>query len=253
MTQPGQYLEKILTEMAYFDRQKLKTLAVFDLDSTLFDVGPRLKKILHDFAAHPEFQKKFPEACALLALAETQRTDWGIKDAVMRAGLGDHSTDLHNALRDFWKQKFFSNEYLHFDVPYDGAVEFVQKVQELNCDIAYLTGRDVARMGPGSREVLEKWAMPLNDQNAQLILKPQKGMDDAAFKSDWFAEIPENKYTKIWFFENEPVNVNLVRSVHKHIEIVFFDSTHSRQQAAPLDVPKIINFLFNKTELEKMN
>lgn len=250
MTQPGHYLEKILTEMAYFGGKGQSALAVFDLDSTLFDVGPRLKKILHDFAIHPDFQKKFPKACELLVNAETQRTDWGIKDAVMRAGLGDHSTELHHELRDFWKARFFSNEYLHYDVPYEGAVEFVQKVHSLGCEIAYLTGRDIHRMGPGSAEVLKKWQMPLDDQNAQLVLKPQQGMDDAAFKSDWFAELPEGKHQKIWFFENEPVNVNLVRSLHKHIEIVFFDSTHSRKETPPMDVPRIINFLFRKDELK---
>jgi hypothetical protein len=249
MTQSGQYLEKILTEMAYFQRQNKRALAVFDLDSTLFDVGPRLKKILHDFAADTEFKKKFPDACELLSSAETQRTDWGIKDAVMRAGLGDHSTELHQALREFWRVRFFSNEYLHFDRPYEGAVEFVQKVEELQCDIAYLTGRDVRRMGIGSQEVLRKWQMPLNESSALLVLKPQQGMDDAAFKSDWFASLPEGQYEKIWFFENEPVNVNLVRSLHKHIEIVFFDSTHSRQESPPIDVPRIINFLFRPDEL----
>lgn len=249
MTQYGQYLEKILTEMAYFSRKSEPTLAVFDLDSTLFDVSPRLKKILHDFAANPQNQAKYPEACKALATAETERTDWGIKNAVMRAGLGNHATELHHDLLEFWKTTFFSNEYLEYDIPYDGAVDFVQHVQAAGADIVYLTGRDVHRMGKGSAAVLNKWKMPLNDSNAQLALKPQKGMDDAEFKSDWFAALPSNKYKKIWFFENEPVNVNLVRSLHKHIEIVFFESTHSGKEQPPLDVPTIINFLFRKDEI----
>lgn len=250
MTHYSQYLEKILTEMAHLRRQNEPILAVFDLDSTLFDVGPRLKKILHDFADKAHNQRKYPEACKALAGAETERTDWGIKNAVMRAGLGDHSTELHNELREFWRATFFSNEYLHHDVPYSGAVEFVQHTVSLGCEVIYLTGRDVHRMGKGSEEVLKKWQMPVNEKNARLILKPQAGMDDAQFKSDWFASLPNNKYKKIWFFENEPVNVNLVRSIHKHIEIVFFDSTHSGKEEAPVDVPRIINFLFRKDELK---
>lgn len=249
MTQYGQYLEKILTEMAQFSQKNQPTLAVFDLDSTLFDVGPRLRRILHDFAADPNHQIKYPDACKALALAQTERTDWGIKNAVMRAGLGDHSTELHNDLREFWKTTFFSNDYLHFDIPYDGAVDFVQQVSNLRTDIVYLTGRDVFRMGKGSEDILKKWQMPVNSSNAQLVLKPQQGMDDAEFKSDWFATIPSNKYKKIWFFENEPVNVNLVRSLHKHIEIVFFDSTHSGKEQPPIDIPRIINFLFRKDEI----
>jgi hypothetical protein len=77
-------------------------------------------------------------------------------------------------------------------------------------------------------------------------LKPQKGLNDAKFKSDWFADLPSEKYGKIWFFENEPVNVNLVKLQHQHVEIVFLDSTHSGKEQPHPDLPKVINFLIQK-------
>ncbi len=246
MTQPGQYLERILTEITNFEAQGHQALAVFDLDSTLFDVSPRLKKILHNFAVEPRNQALFPEACEILTKAETYRTDWGIKNAVIRAGLDQHHPEFHQALKDFWFHHFFSNEYLDYDLPYEGAVEFVQKLADIGADIAYLTGRDVHRMGQGSRDVLLKWNFPLDDKQSTLVLKPQKGMDDAEFKSDWFRDIPTGRYEKIWFFENEPVNVNLVREKHPHVEIVFFESTHSGKAEAPTDLPRILNFLIQK-------
>ncbi len=280
MTQPTPYLEQILTEMTQLQLDGKKCLAVFDLDSTLFDVGPRLKKILHDFATDPVFIQKYPDACQLLIQAETQKSDWGIKDAVMRAGLGNHLTELHQDLLVFWKQRFFSNEYLHFDIPYPGAVAFLGKLKSLDVDIVYLTGRDTQRMGIGSAEVITRWQMPLDESKARLVLKPEKGMDDAEFKSDWFSLLPGQRsttidekktirtidartenlgafylkkapYHKIWFFENEPVNVNLIRCDHKNVEIVFFDSTHSRKEEPPIDVPKIINFLFSPDEVQE--
>jgi hypothetical protein len=245
MTQSSHTLQKILTKIEELRASGGRTLVVFDLDSTLFDVSPRLKKILHDFAEVPENQIRFPEAVEILKKIETFRSDWGIKNAVIRAGLDSHHPEFHEAMRQFWVQHFFSNEYLHFDIPYEGAVEYVQTLHQLDADIVYLTGRDVHRMGRGSEETLRKWNFPV-DAQAQLVLKPQKGMDDAEFKSNWFADLPKEKYSQIWFFENEPVNVNLVRLQHQHVEIVFFESTHSGKAEAPSDLPRVINFLIQK-------
>jgi hypothetical protein len=218
-------------------------LFVFDLDSTLFDVSPRLERILMDYAALPEHQTRFPESCEILKNIRMLRSDWGIKNALIRAGLDDHHAEFHDSIKAFWKKTFFSSEYLHYDIPYEGAVEFVQKVAGFGCEIAYLTGRDVHRMGRGSDEVLRKWSFPLSIPKAQLVLKPQAGMDDAEFKTNWFRAIPYEAYDKIWFFENEPVNVNRVAQHLDHIEIVFFHSTHSGQQEAPENIPRIVNYL----------
>mgnify|MGYP003611384216 CR=1 FL=1 len=74
-------------------------------------------------------------------------------------------------------------------------------------------------MGLGSVEVLKKWNFPLHSR-AQLVLKPEKGMDDARFKSDWFAQVPPNAYQKIWFFE----------------------STHSGKAPSPQHLPTLTHF-----------
>lgn len=248
---PHQILTEILEKAAQVQEkmasqsplQRKPALAVFDLDSTLFDVSPRMQKILHDFAEDPAHQKQFSKEVLLLKQAETLRTDWGIKQAVIRLGLDQAPPEFHQTLKEYWIKHFFSNPYLHHDIPYEGAVEFVQKLWNLGVEIAYLTGRDVKRMGVGSEEVLLKWKFPLDGNQARLVLKPERGMDDAKFKSDWFAELPVNHYSLIWFFENEPVNVNLVRLQHQHVQIVFMDSTHSGKETAPGDIPKVLHFL----------
>ncbi len=258
MTQNNNDPHKILTEILKTAAQvqenlsvqnpleRKPALAVFDLDSTLFDVSPRMKQILHDFAADPSFAKSFPQEILLLKKAETLRSDWGIKQAVIRVGLEKASPEFHLALKDYWIQHFFSNPYLHHDIPYEGAAEYVQKLWNMGVEIVYLTGRDVHRMGVGSEEVLLKWKFPLDGNQARLVLKPEKGLDDAKFKSDWFAQIPRDSYQNIWFFENEPVNVNLVLLEHKHIEVVFFESTHSGKEQAPASLPRVPHFLTEK-------
>jgi hypothetical protein len=222
-----------------------KCLAVFDLDSTLFDVTPRIEKILQNFIREPEIQSRFPANCKAIKEVEIYRTDWGIRDALIRAGLDGHSPDFHEVIKTYWRKHFFSNEYLHYDSVYDGAVEYVTALYERQVDIVYLTGRDVARLGRGTIDVLNKWNFPMDPTHAQTILKPHMDMDDAQFKSDYFATLPDGKYEYIWLFENEPTNIRVVRKEHSHIEVIFFDSTHSGLHEAPVDLPKIMHYLLD--------
>ncbi|HWU42685.1 MAG TPA: HAD family hydrolase, partial [Bdellovibrio sp.] len=192
-------LEGLLANIQSLSSQGLKCLVVFDLDSTLFDVSPRLERILLDFAEEPEFQKKFPEQVALFKNIKTLHTDWGITGALKRAGLDGHHPEFQEAVTDYWHSRFFSSHYLQFDRPTEGAVEFVSAVARAHADIVYLTGRDVQRMGVGSEDVLRKWGLPLNEK-ARLVLKPHKSLDDADFKTDWFVDARKHSYEKIYFF-----------------------------------------------------
>jgi hypothetical protein len=241
MAELNKILQQALSELSSEGFSGRKATAVFDLDSTLFDVTPRLRQILHDFAAHPQFQVRFPESCALLKNAEVHHKDWGIKQALIRAGLDGHHPDFHKAVKEFWIQSFFSNEYLHFDQPYPGAIEFVNSVQKTGAEIVYLTGRDIPRQGIGTAEVLKKWGFPIQPPQCRMVLKPQAGLDDAEFKEAFFRQYPKTQ--SIWLFENEPVNVNRIRQHHPHVKLVFVDSVHAGKENPPEDVPQILHFI----------
>jgi hypothetical protein len=184
VAKPNHLLKEILKKAENFKAHGKKCLAVFDLDSTLFDVSPRLTRILHDFANDPQYQAQFPESTAILKTLSTKRADWGIKQTLIRAGLDKHHPEFHETIRAYWRQHFFSDEYLYYDTPYEGAVDYVKNLEKAGAQIVYLTGRDVFRMGKGSRDVLLKWHFPLDDRQSTLALKPEKGIDDAQFKSD---------------------------------------------------------------------
>ncbi len=236
-------LKQIQTEIEQCLVRKHKPLLVFDLDSTLFDVSPRIKKILLKYATDEKHQKQFPQATQLLKEIQWLKSDWGIGPALQRVGLDQSHPEFLHSVQEYWRQHFFSNEALHDDVPYEGAVEFVQKWHQQGVYISYLTGRDVFRMGEGTVQVLKKWNFPL-DATASLVLKPFKEMDDAQFKTDWFLSLHEGQpFQDIWFFENEPVNINKLRQHLPHIRVVFFDSTHSGQEPPPSDIPSILHFL----------
>lgn len=240
-------LEQILVKIRNLSSQGKQSLAVFDLDSTLFDVSPRLERILLDFAASPLNQKRFPEQVALLRNIKTLRTDWGIVGALQRAGLDGHHQDFQEAVGSYWQKSFFSNHYLQFDAPYEGAVEFVQAVEQAGAQIVYLTGRDVERMGGSSGEVLAQWGFPLH-AGAELVLKPHRSMDDAQFKTDWFIEAEKKNFAEIFFFENEPVNLRHLARHCPKVQMIFFESTHAGKEEPPEDIPRIMNFLLTQKD-----
>lgn len=212
-------------------------LVVFDLDSTVFDVSPRTEHILKEFANNEEFQKKYPRQTSALRHVKVESTDWGIKQALSRLKL-EGTIDFFEELREFWVQHFFSNDFLHLDRPYEGVVDYIKHLEDLGARIMYLTGRDTHRMGDGSLKVLQEHGLPVDENHHKLILKPQKGMSDSKFKRDVFLDLVK-EHTEIWFFENEPVNLNLIEKELPDIKLVFIDSVHSNREPTPEHLPTV--------------
>lgn len=233
MSENHSKLNEIIKISRELRAQNLRSLAVFDLDSTLFNVSTRTRQILLEFA----------EAYNQPALktVEVKTEDWGVKEAVLRAGyLPEKDHDLLVSLRDFWRERFFSDDYVHYDVPYAGAVSYVLELAETGCEIKYLTGRDQQRMGQGSEEVLKKWGFPC--EQGQLFLKPERTLEDELFKNDWFLNLDRKPYKKIYFFENEPVNINAVSKSCPDIDIIYIETTHARKQEVTLPLSRIKHF-----------
>lgn len=225
-------LQEILGQVRGLETAGQDVLVIFDLDSTLFDVTDRNRRILKEFAEHPEMKKIYPAETLVVAQAEFRGRDWGIRRPLERAGVQPSTPQFFKDVRDFWAERFFSNEYLHYDRPYDGAQSFVQALKNAGADVMYLTGRDEIRMGSGTREVLQKWDFPVEEHGCRVILKPHSGLDDAEFKKDIMVEL-DPKYSEIWLFENEPVNLHLISEHMPHVHLVYFDSVHSGQMEPP--------------------
>ncbi len=236
-------LQSILSTAKQARQQSQKPMAVFDLDSTLYDVSPRIQIILHEFAQLPEVRRVF--TAEELSRLKVDPSDWGIRAAVQRAGLDGAPVEVLQLARDFWRQRFFSNQYLEHDRVYPGAVEFVAELRLHEVQIVYLTGRDELRMGDGTRTWLANHGFPLDGTEARLVLKPRAGADDAVFKAEFFAQ--PTSHSPIWFFENEPANIHAVRALGKEIEIIFFDSTHSGKAHPPKDLPTIRHYLIEES------
>lgn len=242
MTQSSKILEDIALESLSLRKEGQKILAVFDLDSTLFDVHPRIEQILRDFADTPEIRQLAPEQAELLSKVQAQRTDWGIRQAIERAGIHTVHPELAQKARRFWVNTFFSNHYLKFDQPYPGSVRYVQYLASLGVEIVYLTGREISKMEIGSLEALRSHAFPLAEDGRELVMKPRTGYEDFQFKLDWFTELPRHQYGRIWFFENEPINLDSICRSHPEVRLVFMNSVHSGRMPSPEGLPTIEDF-----------
>lgn len=235
-------LNQILKNKAHthkVDAKILNTVCVFDLDSTLFNVSTRTEKIIHEFAEMENFQA--------LKNIHVQSHHWGLKEALLDSDISVNWSDPEQALffeklKESWKTKFFSNEYLHYDVPYLGAVHFLQTLDDHNIPVFYLTGRDQHRMGKDTSVVLKKWGFPLQDEN-RLILKEHRDLIDKNYKLEKILFIQnQHPYAHIYFFENEPVIINHVGQKCPEIKIVYMNTTHSREQTVNTPVLQIDHF-----------
>jgi hypothetical protein len=224
-------LDQILSESV-----SKRLTVIFDLDSTLFCVSPRSQFILRELAGDLQLMERYPLGTPHLAQVVVTANDWGIRPALSR-GKVVGTIDFFEEIRKRWSERFFSSDYLHLDEPYPGAVDYLSLLEQKGVAIHYLTGRDEPRMRAGTLKALCDWKFPLASAE-HLHMKPSSERHDAEFKKDRLERL--NLPADVtWFFENEPVIINLVRRALPSIKIVFMDSVHSGREQAPGDLPRI--------------
>lgn len=242
-------LKQVLKDTAARTRNGQRVLTIFDLDSTLFDLTLRMVRIVEEFADDPEWKRLYPSECAILKTLPILSIDWSLRAPLERAGLfeKDHA-DFYRDLHRFWAACFFSGDYLHHDVALPGALNYVREAQKRGADIMYLTGRDVPRMYEGTARILKDQGFPVDGPGVDIVLKPLPDMDDAQFKLDVIRNLTET-YSKIWLFENEPVNLNLVAKHLPDVGLIFIDSCHSgKEELAPI-LDRIVHFEITMDDL----
>jgi hypothetical protein len=177
-------------------------VAVFDLDGTLFDNGPRTCAILADGA---DQQGLVSVAARLRALPGT-RLPYQLKDILALVDVTDDSTVA--TLAAHWQQHFFTDEQQRHDEPLAGALSFVDRLWQMGTTIVYLSGRDVPNMLVGVTESLRRHRFPVGLVRTTIILKPDFHQEDLAFKRSTLPYV-DTLGTVIASFDNEPANCNL--------------------------------------------
>ena len=224
-----------------------RVAVVFDLDSTLFYVGPRTESILRRLAGEVDFRSAFAAEAEILKDVVVLPTDWGVKSVLERhifkrsisrdTPISDEHRRFFLAVRDYWRRHFFASEDLDKDHIYPSANEYVRHLHELGADIFYLTGREEGPMRAGTIKALRTWAFPFLEDK-RLIMKPSQVQTDESFKAVVLKDMAL-RYDHIWFFENEPVIIELVRPLVPTVRIVFMNTVHAGRAAAPTDLPTV--------------
>jgi len=173
---------------------------VFDLDSTLFNTSGRHLAIVQAFA---EQQPAVAEVVSTLGLDDF---GWHVDAPLARRGVAE--THLV-ALRAFWFERFFHDDWVGHDLAQKGGPEFVQEVHREGALVYYLTGRDVGGMARGTAQALLSQGYPFFTGRTVLHLKPHFDLDDVVFKDQATADIRSHGGQVVATFENEPGNANL--------------------------------------------
>jgi hypothetical protein len=208
---------------------KPSPVLVFDLDGTLMDNRPRTCAILHELGE--SWRTRHPALSERLRGSRPSDLAYLLTESLER--LGVTQTDTIAEAEGFWRERFFADGYLAHDVPVLGAVEFVRVAYDRGASVVYLTGRDLPLMGIGSFRSLRDLGFPIGVAGTELVLKPDAGMPDEAFKR---LEAPKLRRVGdvVAVFDNEPANCNVLLEQNPRAESVFIDTQHL-PGAPPLD------------------
>lgn len=220
------------TALARARRVGPEGVAVFDLDSCLFDPRPRQQAILRDHAARG--------GPAWLTQVQPEHfVDWHLDQTLRRAGVPEDQLLAHlEAVRRVWTFGFFSGDFLHLDHPLPGAVDFVSAVASAGLTLVYLTGRDHWMAGATGR-ALHAAGFPWGEPH-RLMVKPDPSLDDTQFKAGALEAVAQLGQVCL-FFDNEPANVNVFAARHPEALVVFVDTDHSPRPERPDPALPVVN------------
>lgn len=196
-------------------------VVVFDLDGTLFDNRPRTIEILRELAA--AWRTKAPAQADKLALAKPEQLRYLLTDSL--AALGIETIELVAEAEVFWRERFFKDGYLKYDVPLPGAVDFAKDCYKQGALLVYFTGRDLPLMGAGSFASLRDCGFPIGVVGTELVLKPDAAMPDEAFKRMVGPELARVGDV-VAIFDNEPGNCNVLGDAFPDAASCFVDTQH---------------------------
>lgn len=227
---------QVLAQVVQWTRETNPNPTVLlDLDSTLYEVGPRTYRILKEYLAAPASRIVGADARAILDRMEMKQVGYSLHDTFKNIGLDPEAASLKDVLKDakkFWGARFFTDEYLAHDHAYDGAPEFVQELHGMGAEIIYLTGRDEPGMGKGTRARLLQDRFPWERERTHLLLKRSHELDDLDHKLK-AADYVKRTGALVASFENEPPNVVALSEIFPAAMHVFMDSVYSDKPALP--------------------
>lgn len=212
---------------------------VFDLDSTLFCVSGRFRRVFEKFLKlHPEIDSRVSR---VLPWITSENHQYSVRDNFknyLEKGLEGDTKTVQELIekygwefRQFWEDEFFCDHHVVFDSAYEGSPEFVNRIRELDFSIVYLTARDQIRSLKGTQHALKTNGFP-TDSKTHLIMKPAPVESDLEFKNRACTQL-NAQFDVVATIDNEPENLAIFSQNLLKAEIVFFHSIMSRRIPSP--------------------
>lgn len=213
-------------------------VVVFDLDATLYDNRPRTLEILMEY--REDVFESHPDVAEALGVCTAERIEYLLSDTLR--GCGITRSDIVQDITRFWRERFFTDDYVQRDTTIDGAAEYVQACHEAGAIIVYMTGRDVPGMLLGTVASLRDCGFPIGVAGIELVLKPDANLPDEAFKRGALPTL-DRLGEMVAFFDNEPANCNLARGMFPESLVVLLE-TQRVPYAPPLaeDIEVVADF-----------
>ncbi|MDB5098048.1 MAG: hypothetical protein JWM80_2469 [Cyanobacteria bacterium RYN_339] len=198
-----------------------RPIVVFDLDDTLVRTAPRNYAVLK---AWSETTAGAPYTAGF-AKVKMDAIGWGIDPTLDTMGV---PADERKALMKFWADHFFSSDYLKYDLPNPGAVAYATAVHKAGGHLIYMSGRNAATMRAGTEASMKQHGFPWDPtgKTVTLILKEQKGGDDAAYKEAASAKLPALGEVEACV-DNEPGNCNAFHHSLPKATVILLEKPHS--------------------------
>ncbi len=223
-------LREVCSRIAQFSRP----VVLLDLDSTVYNVGPRSFQILKDWVQDSSTKCPLEIQKAVFQL-ENEELGYSVLDVFSTFHLALQKWAVQKELdsaQSFWWDRFFTHSYLTYDRPYLGAAEFTQQLHQLGAEMVYLTGRDACKMGDGTRTNLIRDGFAWGTERTHLLLKSSLNVGDLEHKRA-AAEWIQNRGTLVASFENEPSNLVALQEIFPQAMHIFVDTVCSQTPAQP--------------------
>ena len=191
-------------------------VALFDIDSTLMDTGPRNAAILK--AAF----ETIPGLAPWRSRWDGTAVSWNVLEPLRQMGVDEAVLAQVGA---FWQDRFFTDEWLAHDTPYPGAADFLHHLKAQGFRLAYLTGRHTDGMEAGTRKSFVTHGLP-SGTDERFFFKPTFSMGDKEFKEAACRDIAALG-TLVVSVDNEPANVNLFRREFPDALVVWLETVTS--------------------------
>ena len=199
-------IERILEAVVQTRKAGREPLVVFDLDSTLYDDRLRTLRILHEFGYENALTRpEFLSAACRVGVADMP---YRVIDAARAMGFDDAA--LLDEVLQFWRKRFFTSEYVHYDLPTPGAAAIMNLIMSAGAMAVCLTGRAAAPMLAGTIATLQRDGLPVGSADCRLILKPATRDSDAIYKAQVIERLKISGHI-VAAFDNEPGICNLLR------------------------------------------